>query len=323
MASRAALPKARMIVTPNGDGCALAARTLQVPSQAFFDLFFASCGKFLLKQQQQQQHALVLAVPDASTRCSQTTSHCSAVSAANPVRTLLCGLWDMLSCGLCGALPAVPAAADGVPSGERGTTQRSVQPALVSCIRGRDDVEMLTFMHGVRPMLLALEVLGAWTYIAVREIKSNLSKIEETVAKGKLADEWLLSAMLDNEISSGVHGAGGLVASGSAAEGVLWLYRFLRLWSELWREPRPSTFKQALDAAYKASVGPFHGWMLQRTFSIAISVVPTWAEAHDRLEAFDIDGEAGLMRSIAALDPVLDRMEAALRSRDLWDVRQN
>ena len=39
-------------------------------------------------------------------------------------------------------------------------------------------------------------------------------------------------------------------------------------------------------------------------------------------ELFDEGGEAGLLKSIGVLDPVLDRIEDALRANDLWDTRR-
>ena len=65
-----------------------------------------------------------------------------------------------------------------------------------------------------------------------------------------------------------------------------------------------------------------HRWVIQRTFALSISVVPSWAEARQRLEDFDEGGEAGLLKSIGVLDPVLDRIEDALRANDLWDTRR-
>ena len=61
---------------------------------------------------------------------------------------------------------------------------------------------------------------------------------------------------------------------------------------------------------------------VQNTFNVAIAAVPTWIEARDALDELDAAGEAGLLQSIAALDPVLDRMQTALKARDLWDTRQ-
>ena len=61
---------------------------------------------------------------------------------------------------------------------------------------------------------------------------------------------------------------------------------------------------------------------VQNTFNVAIAAVPSWEQARDALDAFDVEGEAGLLRSVAALDPLLKRLDDALRENDLWDVRK-
>ena len=54
---------------------------------------------------------------------------------------------------------------------------------------------------------------------------------------------------------------------------------------------------------------------------MATSVVPSWPEVRVRLDNFDMSGEEGCLATVAALHPVLDRIEAALRERDMFDTR--
>mmetsp|Transcript_5641 Transcript_5641/g.14944 ORF Transcript_5641/g.14944 Transcript_5641/m.14944 type:complete len:356 (+) Transcript_5641:74-1141(+) len=229
-----------------------------------------------------------------------------------------------LSCGLCAApMPQI----EGVPAVQKSTTvsnQHDVLPSLTTCLQGEADLDLDLMAKGVRPMILALEALGAWTFIAVREMHSNLQKIEQSGAYSSLSDvsPRLMTDLLDAEVKADIHSSGGMIAQPSAAEGLLWLYRFLLLWREMWREPRPPTFKEAIDLAYQNSIRDYHSWLVQNTFNVAVSTVPSWAEARDALDELDVAGEAGLLRSIAALDPVLSRMEAAIKQRDLWDIRQ-
>ena len=230
-----------------------------------------------------------------------------------------------LSCGMCGLPPQLKLA--DTPGARKSTTvsnQHEVLPSLTGCLQGDEDIDLELMAKGVRPMILALEALGAWTFIAVREMNSNLEKIEQcdTVAKSPSGAQKLMIEVLDAEVKAGIHGAGGVLAQPSGAEGVLWLFRFLTLWREMWRDPRPATFKEAIDLAYQKSICAYHSWLVQNTFNVAVAAVPTWTEARDNLDGLDVAGEEGLMKSIAALDPVLGRMEAALKARDLWDVRQ-
>ena len=62
--------------------------------------------------------------------------------------------------------------------------------------------------------------------------------------------------------------------------------------------------------------------MLQNAFAIAITIVPTWEEAHEYFAAFDPEGEEGVLSAVGVLDTVVGRIEAALRARHLWDDRR-
>jgi len=234
-----------------------------------------------------------------------------------------------VTCGLCGMMLPPQLALEHVPAPNTmngvcpGTTQEGVQPALVGCLRDRSDVDLEAMAVGVRPMIEVLTVLGGWTIIAVREMNANLAKLEASKAVAGIPEgkARLLSSVLSAEAEAGLHAPGGLIEEMSAASALLWLSRFLRLWTRMWREPRPPTFAQALMAAYESSISPYHNWVLQRTFGIATAVVPSWSEAHDRLEEFDVRGEEGLLQNVAALEPVLDRIEGALRDWDMYDTR--
>jgi len=90
----------------------------------------------------------------------------------------------------------------------------------------------------------------------------------------------------------------------------------------MWREPRPNEFKHAVDGGYCQHIQPYHSWLPQNIFFAAVAVVPTWQECHERLAAFDAEGEAGVLRCVEALEPVVERIESSLRTRQLWDTRQ-
>ena len=109
-------------------------------------------------------------------------------------------------------------------------TQREALKAMQQCLHGRSDLELRRFLLAMRPMIRSLEVLGGWTYIAVRELRANVSKIESSPALLELPDsvEPTLAAVLAAEGSAGLHGVG-VVADESAAMGLLWICRFLSM----------------------------------------------------------------------------------------------
>ena len=108
----------------------------------------------------------------------------------------------------------------------------------------------------------------------------------------------------------------------SAAMGFLWLIRFLNLWRGLWAAREAGSFKSSLYAAYDTSVGPYHGWLAQQVFYLAANAVPTWEQAEEYLADFDPEGAAGVLRCVASLAPVCERIEASLKENDMWDVRK-
>ena len=62
----------------------------------------------------------------------------------------------------------------------------------------------------------------------------------------------------------------------------MWLCRFLNFWEELCKlraaaGAETATFKEHLEAAYKESLLPFHGWVTQRAFEVAVQAAPEWS----------------------------------------------
>lgn len=209
---------------------------------------------------------------------------------------------------------------------------RVMQDVLI----GEDDVRIAPLMLAIkRCYLLSLEALGGWTYIAAREIKANLLKIEFSASFRALsaasptessadADRSVtLLQLLEWEQAANLHAAVGpnvALMDESAAMGLTWLLRFLMLWVEMWTdERRAHPFAESLDLSYKQSCGPYHGWVVQKAMAVACTIVPTWEEVRTLLANVDVDGQDGVLRCVDALRPVLARIEAALRGRGLWD----
>ena len=60
-------------------------------------------------------------------------------------------------------------------------TQHEGLQLMESALRGRNDVNLLPFIMGIRrSMLASLEALGAWTQIASTQIRANVKKIEQS-----------------------------------------------------------------------------------------------------------------------------------------------
>lgn len=196
--------------------------------------------------------------------------------------------------------------------------QSEVLLALKHCLEaGEGDLYLRGMATAFEQMLHALETLGGWTFLAKREVRANLAKLEQSAAMQAEPAPRLLE-VLRAEKARHLHRPGAL-ADPSAALALTWLHRFLSMWCDVWLEPRPPTFRDALMSAYGRHIKPYHSWLVKRTFSIAVAVVPSWAMARERLNEFDEGGEAGLLRNISALREVLGRIEAALEAEGLSD----
>lgn len=195
---------------------------------------------------------------------------------------------------------------------------REIQRVLqLAALDDGADLDLHRFLEGAFLLLPQLEALGTWTFIAAREVRANLCSLRQSAAFRECAR---LRAVLAAETAGGVHKEG-ILADGTAALALTWLTRLLGLWVAVWREPRPPTFKQALDAAYDAHMRPYHGWIARKAFALATSCVPTWAAARELYADYDAEGEAGVIADIAALAPLLERIRAALAEMGLHDER--
>ena len=230
-----------------------------------------------------------------------------------------------------GSLPSFLSMGDGgssSSSASRGPTMSMAQAlkTLQSSHCGwNNDVKLRPFASAIQPFVAALEVLGPWTHFAARETKVNLAKIENSAAVAELIAsgerEPTLHAVLQKEVAANIHPPGSL-ADESAAMGCVWLLRFLSMFCFMWNEPRPRSFKEAVDNGYKVHIMEYHNWILQQTFFLATAVVPSWQEATLKYAAFDVEGEEGVIRGVEQLKLTIARVEEQLKATGLWrDVK--
>ena len=251
----------RALVAANREGL-----IMRTPDTNLAHFLLRGCGRFLVDRMRAAEQVLLMPPIPAPQAHGNTTSP-ARLGWGEALSKFLGNVCSNATCGLISMPAQIDAKAKDVSGRKQATasSQHEVLPSLQSCLCGTSDVDLALMAKGVRPMILALEVLGSWTIVAVREIKSNLEKVEKSAAVSSMAagTPRLLSTVLQAELSAGIHGAGGIVAHGSAAEGCLWLLRFLTLWREIWREPRPHTFKDAISTAYAKSIREYHSWLVQ------------------------------------------------------------
>jgi hypothetical protein len=235
---------------------------------------------------------------------------------------IICGLTAkaLFSRAVCCALCNTLEVRKSLPPPARQQPPSREVADMLRASRLHDDVLLHPFSDGAEQNLFPLERLGPWTVIASREVRACLIDLRESQAVRDAGSGARLRAVLAAEKAAGLHAEDGPLAPGSAASALCWLVRYLAMWVDLWREPRRPTFKEALDDAYKTEVAPYHGWLLQKGFAFATALVPSWAEARMLLAEHDAEGEAGMLRCVEALRPILDSTRTIMREMRLWDL---
>ena len=105
---------------------------------------------------------------------------------------------------------------------------------FAECLLDEGDVDVNRFLRACRFFATVLEKAGPFTMLSIRETQSNIQKIEGTFL---LDPERFRSmhSLLQEEVSSGMHAPGGLLADPSAAIGLLWARRGLQFWVSFFR----------------------------------------------------------------------------------------
>lgn len=200
---------------------------------------------------------------------------------------------------------------------------------LKEAMHGSDDVDVHRLVALVKEFLVVLESLGAFAAITIQEARSNLAKIEDGMQHAAGGGASLLG-LLRSEKAAGMHGAGGLLADPSAAMGVLWIGRLLAFWVEVCvlraQPPPPSgepvSLRATLESAYEHLLLPYHGWVTQKAFEVAVAATPDWEAVRSTLAPSEGEFRDDVKGFVLASQEALRRVNQALAQNDLVDVRK-
>lgn len=100
---------------------------------------------------------------------------------------------------------------------------------------GEDDVLVPAFIAACRNYCNVLNIIGPFTMLTVKEVHSNMAKIETSLELDSQAYR-SMRALLKAEKATGMHQPGGVLTDPSAAMGLLWSRRGLGFWLEIYRQ---------------------------------------------------------------------------------------
>lgn len=220
---------------------------------------------------------------------------------------------------------------------------------FAKCLVGAADVDVALFIAACEHLACkVLPLIGPFTLLSIREVHSNMKKIEHSFELAPLRYR-SMRELLDAETAAGMHQPGGLIVDPSAAMGLLWARRGLQFWIFIFRElvaqhelrvsgsnaqPELSglsessssrtgkldNLKEVVERGYAASLQPYFGWLSNNSMSLALRAVPaefpvlapTMGELLEDLREW---GDV--------LEELVERMAAMQQELDLEDKRKS
>ena len=209
---------------------------------------------------------------------------------------------------------------------------KNIGDRIARSCHGDDDVDVGALVEVVHAFVKMLEVgsLGAFGTLTRQEALSNLHKLTAGCTAAGATGGSLLG-VLRAEKRNGIHGAGGVLKDPSAAMGVLWIARFLGFWEEIVlmraQPPPPDgslvTLRTTIEGAYQHTLLPYHGWMTEKAFQAAVMASPEWEAVRPDFAPTEELYREDVGTFVAASQPLLKRINAALTQLDLFDTRKS
>ena len=214
---------------------------------------------------------------------------------------------------------------------------------FATCLLGDDDVDVTCFMHACREYTTVLQRLGSTTKMAVKEVHSNMAKIEKHYNLDPVRFK-SMRALLEDEMGLKKHSVDTGLVDPSAAVGLLWARRGLRYWLALFRPlvadraavvaecgdawgggAASATGRTGLEAALKAyddSLAPYNGMMSTRLFKLAARMSPAWNIMGPKLAASPDALHAGMAAWSDAVGALIERMTMVQTQMNLECLRR-
>ncbi|EOD17871.1 hypothetical protein EMIHUDRAFT_102546 [Emiliania huxleyi CCMP1516] len=244
------------------------------------------------------------------------------------------------------AAPApAPAPVVAPPATLLATGAQALRGALAPSGKLRDVAALLSAIEA--SLVPLLSSFGPSMAFAAQNDARNVRKVRAAASAAAAAPDTAslqdgVDRLLSHEVASGCHKPAeksAVLADPSAAIGLTWLSRSLRficMWMEgvcaggapVDAAAATKRYREAMSAAYEASLAPYHGWLNRNIFNGCAKHAPGYASLIATLAptADEATREALVLMDMAdfatAAAPVADAVEAALARAKLVDSRR-
>ena len=83
------------------------------------------------------------------------------------------------------------------------------------------------------------------------------------------------------------------------------------------------TLRTTIEGAYQHTLLPYHGWMTEKAFQAAVMASPEWEAVRPDFAPTEELYREDVGTFVAASQPLLKRINAALTQLDLFDTRKS
>jgi len=211
---------------------------------------------------------------------------------------------------------------------QSGRPFRAAKTYFEACLLGDDDVELHKYLEAISAFAGVLALMGSWTAPLAREGYKNGDMINSRIDQAPAS----CRAMLQKEVDEEIHGPGGMLSEPSGATGILWTYRGLSLWLELWRRaaipsmwegaPPTDLLKASFNHAYCKTTKRYHGNLMETGVSVATMLIPSWERVWPNFAASPAELEQDVREWCEVMDILMSRFEAMISEFDMDDVRK-
>lgn len=193
------------------------------------------------------------------------------------------------------------------------------------------ELDTLYLLKACRKLEMTMKLIGQRQ--SAREMENNIHKVEALYHSAPHARRKTLEMLLEYEKELGIHQPNGILKDPSAAMGFLWIRRSLSFQYKMYSlilDSNLSTTEAALSA-YRTELEPFHGWALQRIYTLALKTTPPSHELLATIGGFRDENFGRIEEEVVRRDlrqllstwrPILTRWKNDYAKLDLEDKRQ-